>query len=225
MSGFQLLPEHESAGAFPESLRELLSKKAEAFGKFPDTPNWFPGDLILIRAATTSKSSIAVAMEKPVPIEKAQRAYGYPPNAARWTHAAIYIGDYTSLCEAIPSGVTLNDISKYCTSKYALLVRRPREVRADRDKGWRMAVHAIKHLYQRYDYRYLAEIAAQKMLTDSGRPVRFSKSTKICSTLYADAYASVMRRPLRDKDSGVCVPAFLSQCDQLEDVQINWLKV
>lgn len=47
----------------------------------------------------------------------------------------------------------------------------------------------------------------------------------ICSQLYADAYTLVTLQALGNEAGQVPCPAFLSQTDELIDVQANWLEI
>ena len=58
--------------------------------------------------------------------------------------------------------------------------------------------------------------------TDVSVPIR--PSALVCSTLYADAHNRVTRH-LLGESNGLCVPAYLSQAQELIEVETDWLKL
>src|SRR6266403_4073483 len=69
--------------AIPQALRQ--------FGYVPDWSAWHPGDLLLTQSPNPDKVSQQI---------QSTQALGYGDRLARWTHAAVYLGDELMLCEA-----------------------------------------------------------------------------------------------------------------------------
>src|ERR1700730_13201957 len=71
---------------------------------------------------------------------------GYAPLDARWTHAAVYLGDGQNICEATFTSilfggrVAFNPQLNYCGS-HAIRVRRSTLV-VDKEMGWPPAIYA-----------------------------------------------------------------------------------
>jgi hypothetical protein len=202
-------------GAIPQHLR--------TFGKFPKTDSWWPGDLILTRETTPDRVSVAITT--------AQKKGGYAPLDARWTHAAVYLGDGQNICEATFSSffsgsVVFNPLWNYCGS-HALRIRRSSLV-TDKEKGWRLAIYALTHMGKKYDFRNALHIGRQaykgRGFWQNDLKVKINRQALICSTLYSDSHAMATERPLGEAN-GLCVPAFLSQCAVFTEVESAWLSI
>ena len=83
-------------GPIPSALRE--------FGKFPNTHDWKPADLLLV------SSVVPDAVTKQ--IINTQLRGGFGPDDARWQHAAVYLGD-GYVMEATTHGVQYSPIYAY----------------------------------------------------------------------------------------------------------------
>jgi hypothetical protein len=196
-----------------------------AFGKFFDTSNWRAGDLILVR--DVEKDWVGRG------IEKSQLKGGYALEDARWSHAALYLGDHLTVCEATfsiwggPQGVVQTPLWDYC-GKSAVRVRRPRAVINDQE-AWQLAIMALTQLRKDYDFKYvwhLAWIAWRGTgFWSPGADARLSPSALVCSTLYADAYTRQTRRTLGEQNNGICTPAYLSQSSEFDDIGLAWLPI
>jgi hypothetical protein len=189
-----------------------------------DTSALAPGDLVLTSELEPDKiSSLIVGVQK---------QGGYHHDDARWTHAAMYVGDGTSVVEAtfdsVREGgdVRLTNLDEYCKGQHMLRFRRSRYIH-DTQLGWKVCVRAFSRLKRPYSFAAAARLWFDVVIRGGGffddkeRPV--SKAV-ICSTLYADSYNEATRRLLGEV-SGVCVPAWLSCSDEFEDVQPEWLSI
>jgi hypothetical protein len=195
------------------------------FGKFFDTSNWRQGDLILVRDIAPDWVGRR--------IEKAQVRGGYAPGDARWSHAALYLGDRLTVCEAtftLPrgtQGVVQTPLWDYCGGS-AIRVRRPRAVTTS-DEAWLLAIKALTQLQKDYDFKYVAHLAwiAWKGtgFWGGGAKVRLDASALVCSTLYADAYGRQTHRTLGEENNGICTPAYLSQSSEFDDINLDWLEI
>lgn len=205
-------------GAIPESVRK--------FGWIFDTSLLEPADLILVRETKTDRVGRAIV--------GAQLRGGYHCNDARWTHAAMYVGDGITLCEATFSlnpfekgGVILTPVWEYCGS-HIVRVRRPKELKTSNDR-WLVAISALTNLNKAYDFGYILNLAFRAQRGEgfwaNDTRCHLKPSALVCSTLYADAYTRHTRKVLGEKENGHCTPAYLSQCDQFVDVGVNWLEI
>jgi hypothetical protein len=232
---------HRSSGMPPQQLELLPSDNAVAdkdpwkppgaippalrtFSKFFDTSNWRAGDLVLEREMTPDWVG-----EK---IVAAQIRGGYAIDDARWTHAAMYLGDSLTVCESTFStlvgarGVLLTPLWKYCGSS-AIRVRRPRVL--DDRGAWLLAIRGLTQLRKNYDFKYIIKLGwvayrGKGFWAENAR-LSLSPSALVCSTLYADAFAKQTRRALGEQNNGLCTPAYLSQSDEFDEVPLAWLTI
>lgn len=206
------------SGAVPPHVRTA--------GRFFNTANWWPGDVLLFRHATPT------FFQKQ--IQSFQTRGGYSVEDACWTHAAIYMGEGLSVCEATIPGwqvwdgkVTVSELYKYVGSHHVRVCRSADVV--DREMGWNIVVHALRQLGKPYDLQRIADFARsmfrQRGFWSFDIGERVSRHALICSTLYADAYNAVTGRTMGEKTNGICVPAFLSQCHGLKDVCPQWARL
>jgi hypothetical protein len=174
---------------------------------------------VLLRSVRPSWMSRAIV--------RAQLRGGYAETDARWTHAAIYMGDGYNVCEANVGpgkrGVAVAPLWNYCGAT-AVRVRRP--LALSETDGWLLVMTALTQLRKTYDLVYVFRLAVLalrgKGFWHSSTRVRVSPSALVCSTLYADAYTSQTRRVLGEHN-GYCTPGFLSYSSDFEDVPCSWL--
>jgi hypothetical protein len=196
-----------------------------AFGKLVNSSALAPGDLMLSRELRPERISQLIST--------VQERGGYHIDDARWTHAAMYVGDGASLVEAtfdsVQAGgdVRLTSLDEYCQGNYAVRFRRSRFI-SDGQLGWRVCVRALSRLKKEYDFVTAARMWFDVVIRGGGfyddeRKFSLSKAV-ICSTLYADSYNEATRRVLGEV-SGVCVPAWLSVSDEFDDIQPEWLSI
>jgi hypothetical protein len=169
--------------AIPQDLR--------AWGYFPDTTAWHPGDLILTKSSDPDRISRA--------IEDIQEI-GYGTTAAAWTHAAIYLGDGLMLCEAQldPMESICNVIAVKLWSyvgTHDIMVRRSKHA-AEREAGWAIAVAAATKIGSAYDWRFILRLAADRTFVGEDVFLRdqtgkITSNAYICSSLYPTAHAYV----------------------------------
>jgi hypothetical protein len=219
----ELHPDRPAAGS--AAVLRALPTATRTFGKLVDTSILAPGDLMLSRELQPDKISKLIA--------KVQEDGGYRVNDARWTHAAMYVGDGASLVEAtfdslVGGGdVRLTNLDQYCQGQNVIRFRRSRFIQ-DRQLGWRVCVRALSRLKKPYDFISAACMWFNVAIRRGGfyedeRQRQISKAV-ICSTLYADSYNEATRRVLGEV-SGVCVPAWLSISDEFDDLQPEWLSI
>jgi hypothetical protein len=126
-----------------------LPAATRSFGKLVDTTKLLAGDLLLSRDLKPDRISKL--------IYDVQRDGGYHVDDARWTHAAMYVGDGSNVVEATfdspMSGgdVRLTSLDAYCDGSYCLRFRRSRFLATERD-GWRVCVRALSRLKMPYDF-------------------------------------------------------------------------
>lgn len=204
----------------PTSLPEGVRK----FGRFPDVNALLPGDLILTRALKCDYVSKR--------IHGAQKQGGQHWRDARWTHAAVYMGDKIRVIEANfdwfqwgQNGVKMAQLSDY-VGGYRLRFRRFPGLTPD--ERWLIVIAAMTRINAPYRFRYLFSAlgaAGWGFWRDRNDPRRASRNTGyVCSTLYQDSVAKVTGR-LIEETAGVCTPGTLSSTKTLQDVPIGWLKI
>jgi hypothetical protein len=222
----ELLPDRAPPqGAQPWRPTGAIPPDFRNFGKFFDTSSWRPGDLILTRELQPDFVGRW--------IQKAQVKGGYAPDDSRWSHAAMYVGDGLTVCEATFSfkggahGVVLTQLWDYCFGDSAIRIRRPTSV-SNRDAHL-LVINAMTHLRKPYAFRQLIKLGFRALTgrgfwSSSVGPALFPAAL-VCSTLYADAFARLTRRVLGEQNNGHCTPAYLSQCSDFQDVQAEWLPI
>jgi Orthopoxvirus protein of unknown function (DUF830). len=190
----------------PKAIRDL--------GYIPDLKAIQAGDLLLISHISPNWFSRCIA--------KFQQKGGYAPEAARWTHAAVYAGD-GYVCEATGRGVVTVQLFKYLMGKNLLLFRRSPDLVLE--DGQRLVIKAQSRLNKPYPFHFLPFIAHQALhgfwRTNSSTRLR----APICSVLFADAYSYITGKTIENRESGEITPAFLSQTSQLVDVHVEWLRI
>lgn len=198
-----------------------IPPRVRSFGKYFDTSDWLPGDLILTREIKPDFIGTAIS--------KAQIAGGYSPHDSLWTHAAMYLGDDLTLCEATfslgfgPQGVVNTYLWDYC-GDYIIKVRRPKVIQKHRDR-WLLALKALTQIKKDYDFLYVINLAwlayRGNGFWNQKNKVGIHPRALVCSTLYADAYASQTKRVLGE-NGGICTPAFLSQSADFDNIKAVW---
>lgn len=184
--GAQLELHPERVASHQSPVLRALPKDTRKFGKLVDTANLSPGDLLLTRDLTPDRISSLIT--------GVQRDGGYHVNDARWTHAAMYVGDGASVVEAtfdsvIGGGnVRLSSLDDYCQGLHSLRFRRSKYIIDDRE-GWRVCVRAMSRLGKPYDFVqavlmwFSVAFRGQGFFgSDIRRP---TSAAVICSMLYA----------------------------------------
>ena len=197
------------AGPIPPAPRQ--------FGRFPDVRKWLPGDLLLFSAV--SPNWIAQQI-----IQGQKR--GYAEEDACWHHAAVYLGDGVSICEAVITGVRYTPIYPYILGDYRLRVRRDNSL-SDEER-WKIAIQSLTRLASPYGFKGIVSLALQSwrgFWTSSGSLPYLGARAVICSQLYSDSYSLVTERLLVKNPTGTVKPADLSLAPLLTDVATTWLKI
>ena len=196
-------------GPIPPSLRQ--------FGQFPNTHAWHPGDLLLFSALIPSRMSRAII--------RGQERGGYAPEDARWHHAAVYLGDGITICEASIGGVHCVPVYRYVETH---LLRIRRDETLSPDKRWLIAMNALTRLGSRYALERIFSLARQARQGYWRRgntlPLLGMRAV-ICSELCNDSYSLVTGRLLVAAASGTVKPSDLSMTPQLVDVETSWLRI
>lgn len=184
----------------------------------PDVAKLLPADLILYSSPRGDKIGAAISA--------VQLAGGFAAEDARWTHAAVYLGD-GHLVEAIPNGGVIHR-SVYddpqITSQLMRFRRKPDLSETDR---YRVALKASAMLGASYS-RAGAVSFGMTMLKGLWQPTsRIDlKGIVICSQVFHDTLAEITRQYLPDCPVRQPVaPAHLSFSPGLEDVEVSWLRL
>ncbi len=211
------------------------------FGWYPNPHDWEIGDLVLF-----ARTPEAEARHGGKNIEDIQ-ARQFSKDDARWTHAAIWCGDF--LCEAnkrkwsvSKSGVQIRYLHEYVGETVMIRVRR---VHLDSDQPLRrarIAIHALRRLGERYSVSKALSVKERSVRNQLARRLSNSDSAPlahapglphirlkredavICSELYVLAAEDALQTVLMEKPHET-TPAHLSELTSLRDVEVKWLKV
>jgi len=192
-----------------------LPNEIAHFGFIPKEEDLEPGDLIMFEPK--SRWKLGHHMIKFVQ----SRCYG--EQHSRWTHAAVYLGDWR-VCTATPRrGVHTHEIWEQLLS-HRLRVRRPKlplnqrfqiVVNALARKGEKYGLSKLIAFYRELDR--LHNVAAHQRI----RVV----SAAICSDLYADAFFLASHMVVGQPYNTAFMPADLSASDKLVDVSVRWARL
>ncbi len=211
-------PSRQPPSQLPPNVRE--------FGFIPDCSGWLPGDLLLFSAIKKNYAQRLVV--------SAQRKLNYDTRHSEWHHAAVYIGE-RYICEARPPPWT-----RYCTvddhvSGHRIRVRRGMNV--SKDDGYRIAIQAMKRLNMPYSHTGVFRSVIQSLLSTlllqvytknlvSSNLIRnFPRNEILCSQLFHDAFLEATGGVLVGKADVMVLPAELSGCSGLIDIQPHWLRL
>ena len=211
----QLLLDPDDVGqpTAEQTAHTRLPPRVRKFGYLPDIRLWQPGDLLLFSAVRPDflQRQIVVAQER----------VGCDGNDARWHHAAVYVGNYY-LCESVPGGVRYRSITEFVPD-YKIRVRRDTSLNIQQAFG--VVVHALKRLNTPYSLKSAVWvwILSWTRIGVADDDSRFRRPATLCSQLYDEAYAEATNRLLAGIERQHRVlPADLSACDDLSDVQSAW---
>ncbi len=214
MTQFELDPDDRTCGGI--IINELsLPAHVHALGRLPDVSVLLPGDLVLFRTKTATLVGKA--------IRTAQRRGGYSDAHARWTHAAMYIGDH-AICEAVPfRGVRHTPFYSYLGS-HVLRFRRPLGLTID--QRYRLAIDALTRIKKTYSLWRIMRLAQHSVAGFwRPQPTFVASPHLVCSQLYADAYLAVTRTLVAPTNTPMFTPAHLSISQRLEDVRVGWVRI
>jgi hypothetical protein len=221
----ELIPQpNEDQIVGSRTAQTYTSETLRKFGFLPDFKAWHPGDLIL-----TGSSAPDWISEK---IEEIQIGYG--AERAKWTHAAIYLGDELMLCEAqldLLGGVCevrVTPVEDY-VGTHSILVKRSRHA-STASKGWAIATAAASKIGGRYDYGFVVRCASEWALKGESAFLEdkrglASRNAFICSSLYSTAHCYVTDITIADQLNGLCLPAYLAATEHLKTVEFGWVKL
>jgi hypothetical protein len=220
---YELLPDAEAVKrrGFADT---PIHPSTRRFGKFIDTICLLPGDLILFREVPEASG------DSPLTVQ-VQANGGYASEHARWTHAAMYLGDDFNVIEATTDNyysgnVRVTHLDKYCTGQFAMRIRRPK-LTTEKDR-LKLCVRALSRLRLRYNLKaavllWYHAYLKKRILRNDTLGLSVNKAI-ICSTLYSDAFTEVTHRTF-SRQAGPCVPALLSGSDLLEDIKPGWVRI
>ena len=225
--GEGLHPESDPVGSV--RVDRELPFQARRWGRILDVGALQAGDLLLFRSAARDLDRISRS------IVKAQNQGGFPERHARWTHAAVYLGDDEHICEAnfgvrgYPSGVIMRSIHGYCDGAHVIRARRPRDM--TEKQRLRIAIGALQNLRRAYSFRqifqfYRAAVTGRGFWAGVPRGPRISVRALVCSTLYQDAF-NFAHHGNRVLLGSLCTPAHLSASTDFEpnEPALNWLRI
>jgi hypothetical protein len=222
-----LLPSEEPAGSV--RVDRELPEEARTWGRIVDLDALEPGDLLLFRSTIAEPDVVSRAI-----VDAQLRVL--PERHARWTHAAVYLGDGEHICEAnfkvpgAPNGVVMRSAYCYCDGLHAIRARRPKNMSSK--TRLRIAIGALANLGAGYAFH---EIVAFAKAVNGGRSWTWNALRRIpnsqvrafvCSTLYQDAYnfalqGNTIRLGARS------MPTHLSASPDFEDDEppLRWLTI
>lgn len=199
---------YQPKSPIPPELRE--------FGKFPNTHQWLPGDVLLFGEATPGFVGKT--------IRKVQVDCGFAITEARWQHAALYIGNDYMVEAAFPKvrfHPIFDDVMNRC-----ILVRRMPDLPLQ--KRHEIAVAALTKLGTWYGWPELLQVFALRgRMWIKPKKVNRRTFSRICSQLVAHSYATATGKVLC-VDAGferATTPADLALTRQLDDVPVYWQEI
>ncbi len=194
------------------SFERPIPQAVRNYGRALDPQILEPGDLILVSRKTPNWTSTRITNFQ---------AKMFPPEHARWYHAAVSGGRY-EICEATLGGVKAHEYWAYMAGEYNVKVRRQKNAAASVRSS--LAYYAATNVKTQYGVLSLINIANILNTGDSWkRPILTSRGI-ICSQLYFEAAMRVGYLLANIPPGAVC-PAQLSMSQFLEDVPLSWVKV
>jgi hypothetical protein len=157
-------------------------------------------------------------------IAHAQERAGFGQNDSCWTHAAIYLYD-DFLVEAVPfRGIHARTLYLDIPSRDLRVRRRTQLLESER---YQIALRALRLIGSRYSILSALKMGLG-MLNGlwNDDAARRLDTVVICSNAFSDAYADITKSVLSGCPVGESVlPAHLSATDDLEDIEIGWVRV
>jgi len=135
----------------------------------------------------------------------------------------MYVGD-ALICEVqLWRGVRIRPLYDY-VGRHCLRFRRDAAI--SEDERWKLVLHAVFRLRQRYSLWVLPLLWFQSKLGFWRPELRhLSARALICSQLYSDAFAGGTGRLLVQRTLNANIPAELSLTPVLQDVDVDWLRI
>lgn len=196
------------------------------FGKLVDTRPLKAGDLLLTR-------DLRVESWVSTNITEVQGRGGYGLDDAKWTHAAMYLGDEENVVEATidsplsGGNVRITSLDEYCDGMNILRFRRSHFIQHEKE-GWRVCVRALSRLGKPYSLSGAFKLWYDVKVRGGGfydaNQAGLLSTAILCSTLYADSFNEATRRTLGEIN-GICVPAWLSATEDFFDLEVGWLGI
>jgi hypothetical protein len=208
-------PRQASSSAAIADIQPIqLPGAVRSFGYFIDHRVLRPGDLLLFSQISSNKGSRQ--------IHAAQRNAGFEDEDARWTHAAVHIGDGL-LAEAVPiGGIRLGHLFDSINTR---LVRARTPLDLNGEQRAQICIKAMTRLGASYSLGYVLKMREFLRSWRLGDAIHDPANANICSMLYHFAFVEAVNAlVVPGKPAGVG-PAHLSATERLEDVQLNWLRL
>jgi hypothetical protein len=127
--------------------KQALPHRVREFGRWPNTDSWRVGDVLLF--SEVKPSSLGRK------IRNLQESVGFAPEHARWTHAALYVGnDY--MCEATPPRVRYCGIDDRIGSHFIRVLRDPT---LTGEQAAQFAISTVAQVRKPYSYAVILWLA------------------------------------------------------------------
>lgn len=223
----ELLPTCNPAGSV--RIDRELPLVARRTGRVLDLSALLPGDLLLFRSVSEPLDYVSSH------IVSAQLQGGLAQEHAKWTHAAVYLGDDEHICEAnfgiagYPNGIIMRSAHTYCDGQHAIRARRPKSL--DDKQRLRVALGALSNLNKGYSFSqiwdfYRAARSGRSFWLTTPRGPRIATRALVCSTLYQDAL-NFAYQGATVRLGNLCTPAHLSASSDFEsnDPTLAWLEI
>ena len=214
-----LTPATAARSEWPDVSLPGLASNIRKFGFVPNLNALLPGDVLLV----TAPRSV------PLVVRTAQRSYGFSPEHARWTHAALYIGDGQIIEATLSEGVRAKDMIP-ATFRYDILVRRRLNPPLSDAQRCEIVALARETIGKNYGTRTVVRLSGQAVSGGRagarGHTTPHSGDTAICSGIVQSVYFGGVGLDLVPSLEGdVAWPGHLSETGKLTDISIGWLKV
>ena len=216
MAQIILAPEDAANGTWKNASFRSLGQNIRDFGYVPDAAQMQPGDVILVAGTNMVAKGI----------RKTQKI-GFHTDDARWTHAALYIGEEL-IVEATPfGGVRVGSLYKLANGKRLRVRRIPCESGFTMTTRYQVTISALTDLRRGYSLFSIPRLlwwALFGMLYKSDQRPNIG-GVIICSSVVRNAYLKSANLNLVPGMISPAWPADLSQTAELTDVQIDWVKI
>ena len=193
----------------------ILPDSVRKFGFAPDFRLCKPGDLILFRDRFPALTSRLIS--------SAQAKSGFHDDHSCWTHAAVFLYDDFIVEADLWPGVHTRTIYKDIPSSVLRVRRRPDLQDIER---YQIALPALRMIGARYGKIGAVRMGFRMLSGIWDQDKYYLDSPVICSKVFFDAHAEITRHLLKDCPvSGPVFPAHLSATEDLEDIEIPWLRL
>lgn len=204
-----------ASGKLPQRFVRRISQATHKFGYAPDMSAPRPGDVVLTRA----RAAIDIGGHI---LDFAQRRKA-SPDAAFWSHAALYLGD-NLVVEAVPSAIRIGNLTDYVPSHF--LDFRTLDSLTDQQR-YEICIQACSKIGQPYSRAQIVKIAKHILLDLNPAQLEIDVEDEyICSHLIFESYLFAINLGIATPGAAKRVrPADLAETQLLSKPTVGWVKI